>query len=635
MISFDDPRGGVRLSDAEIIAQANATDVAFAEAGTLLHLPFFAHADRASERIAVIHEGGAITYRELAQRADRLADNLRRGGIGHGDIVAIAMDKGWEQIVAGLGVLSVGAIFVPIDPALPTERLHHLIDHSRAKCVVATEPVDTRVDWPAGTTRHLVRPTEYAAAVRRPVPRAVAEPDDLAYIIYTSGSTGQPKGVMITHRGAVNTILDINSRFEVSSADRVLAVSSFSFDLAIYDYFGTLAAGATVVLPARTPLPDPAAWLDAIRSHEVTVWDSVPTLMEMLVELAETRGERGHMPTLRLALLGGDWIDLRLPNRIHALAPDCLVVSTGGATEASIWSLCYPIGKVDPNWRSIPYGRPLANQRFHVLRPDGTPCAIGEIGELHISGVGVGAGYWRDAERTAASFVRDHLTGETLYRTGDLGRYFRDGNLEFLGRKDFQVKIQGFRVELGEVEATLRQHPGVKDAAAVARPDPVGDRRLFGYVTSRSADLTGEQVRDFLRGKLPHYMVPDAVAVLDTLPLTTSGKIDRKALPAIDTSGGDTSSATPSSPLEEVLVSLWEDVLAQEGLGTDADFFALGGNSLRALRLVASVNAVLEVDVAVSQLFEAATPREFCRLFEADEQVWKQVCAVAAHIAAE
>ncbi|MBM7086663.1 amino acid adenylation domain-containing protein [Micromonospora sp. MMS20-R2-29] len=620
----------------DVIAEANATETVFPDAETLLHLPFLRRARQEPDRVAVIHAGGSLTYGELAGRAEALARVLRRNGVAAGQVVAIVMDKGWEQVVAAVGVLLAGAVFVPVDPGFPTERLHHLLDHSEAGCVVTQGAVDDRLDWPRGLPRVRVEVLEPVSSRGEIDGLAPAAPDDLAYIVYTSGSTGLPKGVMITHRGAVNTVLDMNSRFDLVPGDRVLAVSSFTFDLAVYDIFGTLAAGATIVMPVRTPIPDAAVWLGAIREHSVTVWNSAPALMEMLVELAEGRGDRGRMPTLRLALLGGDWIRLDLPNRIRALAPEALVVSTGGATEGSIWSILYPIGEVQPGWRSIPYGKPMANQTFHIRTEDGRACGIGEVGELYIGGIGVAAGYWRDPARTAASFVPDPATGRTLYRTGDLGRYLPDGNIEFLGRKDFQVKIQGFRVELGELEASLHQHPAVKEAVATAQPDAAGDRRLFAYATVRS-DVSGLDLREFLRGKLPHYMVPDAVMVLDALPLTPSGKVDRGALPEASVPDTDPAhdQAEAGSPIEEVLLSLWEGALGHERLGVDVDFFAAGGNSLRALRLVAAVNAVLEVEVGIGQLFETPTVRSFSESFRQDPQTWRQVSKLADQLVHE
>ncbi|HBL28881.1 MAG TPA: non-ribosomal peptide synthetase, partial [Acidobacteria bacterium] len=265
----------------------------------------------------------------------------------------------------------------------------------------------------------------------------------------TSGSTGTPKGVMIEHRGAVNTLLDVNRRFAVGPEDRVLAVSALSFDLSVYDVFGLLAAGGSLTLPRPEAARDPEHWLDLMHRDRVTIWNSAPALLEMLVEHAATRGER--LPaSLRLVLLSGDWIPVSLPGRLRTLAPGAAVVSLGGATEASIWSILYPIAAVDPAWRSIPYGRPMDNQGFHVLNRALAPCPVWVPGDLYISGTGLARGYWRDPAKTAASFFLHPGTGERLYRTGDLGRYLPGGDIEFLGRDDLQVKIQGFRIELGE-----------------------------------------------------------------------------------------------------------------------------------------------------------------------------------------
>ncbi|MCX4471590.1 amino acid adenylation domain-containing protein [Micromonospora sp. NBC_01655] len=621
-------------ADSDVIARANSTRVDFPDGDSALHALFYSWADRAPELPAIVHPGGELTYREVGDQAEALANALIARGVEPGDIVAIVLRKGWEQVVAALATLRAGAVFVPIDPDFPAARITHLLQHSEARCVITHADVDERLRWPENVRR--VRIDEQRPG-DNPVSPVATAPDDLAYIIYTSGSTGAPKGVMITHRGAVNTILDINSRFEVRPGDRVIAVSSFTFDLAIYDIFGTLGAGATIVFPPHTAVPDAAVWLDTISRHGVTIWNSVPALMDMVTELARSRGgDAAALPALRLVLLSGDWLPLPLPDRIRALAPDALVVSAGGATEGSIWSILYPIGEVAPDWRSIPYGRPMANQRFYVMDPDRKPCPIGVAGELHIGGTGVSAGYWRDPDRTAASFVTDFRTGDALYRTGDLGRYLPDGNIEFLGRKDFQVKIQGFRVELGEVEFALRGHPDVKDAVAVARPDPAGDRRLFAYVTTSSEDLDGDHLREFLREKVPRYMVPDVVSILVALPLTTSGKVDRAALPEpAPRSDSRSGPRTPESPIEEVLVSLWEDVLGVTVFDTEANFFESGGNSLGAMRLIAAVNAVLGVEVAVTQVFEAPTIREFCSVLAQDEPTWRKVTATAEQLLQE
>ena len=286
-------------------------------------------------------------------------------------------------------------------------------------------------------------------------------------MIFTSGSTGTPKGVMIDHRGALNTVLDINARYGITAADAVFGLSSLSFDLSVYDVFGVLGAGGRLVLPAAADARDPEAWLAQLTAAQVTVWNTVPALLQMLVDYLDGAGAPA-LPPLRTILLSGDWIPVALPARIRRWFGDVAIYSLGGATEASIWSIDYRIGAVDPAWTSVPYGTALANQQVMALKPDLTPCPVGVAGELHLGGRGLAQGYWRDPAKTAAQFVTDPHSGTRWYRTGDLGRLLPDGNLEFLGRDDTQVKIQGYRIELGEIEARLKQHPQVKDAVVIA-----------------------------------------------------------------------------------------------------------------------------------------------------------------------
>jgi amino acid adenylation domain-containing protein len=334
---------------------------------------------------------------------------------------------------------------------------------------------------------------------------------------------------MISHRSAVNTILDINHRWHVGPADRVFALSALGFDLSVYDIFGLLAAGGAIVLPAPDTERAPWEWTDPLDQHRVTVWNSVPALMEMLVEYSNGRHLR--LPdSLRLVLMSGDWIPVTLPDRIRALStPDITLIGMGGATEAAIWSNFHHIGALDPTWPSIPYGTPLANQHFEVLdpalrrRPDWVP------GELHIGGTGVALGYWRDPDKTDNAFIIHPTTGQRLYRTGDLGRYHPDGTLEFLGREDFQVKINGYRVELGEIEATLNTHHDVTGAVVIAIGAARDSKRLVAYVTPAHAPT--DTLHTYLTNKLPPYLVPQRFTAMARFPLTANGKIDRNALP--------------------------------------------------------------------------------------------------------
>ncbi len=322
-----------------------------------------------------------------------------------------------------------------------------------------------------------------------PTLTSVQKTTDLAYVIYTSGSTGNPKGVMIDHRGAVNTILDVNQRFEVTEHDRILALSALNFDLSVYDIFGLLAVGGAVVMPAPEGGRDPSHWAELMNEHKVTLWDTVSALMQMLVEHHAGGGgtctaELPPASTLRLVMMSGDWIPLDLPDRIRGVWPNTRVIGLGGATEASIWSICYPIANIDPAWKSIPYGKPMVNQSFQVLNKNLEPCPVWVAGSLYIGGIGLALGYWKDSEKTKTSFITHPRSGERLYKTGDLGRYMPDGNIEFLGRADFQVKIQGYRIELGEIESHLLKHADI-DKAIVTAVGETLHKQLIAYIVPK------------------------------------------------------------------------------------------------------------------------------------------------------
>ncbi|HLX08766.1 MAG TPA: amino acid adenylation domain-containing protein, partial [Thermoanaerobaculia bacterium] len=453
-----------------LYAQVNATAAPVPEG--LLQTPFLRQAQAQPQRPAVIAAEGMVSYGELRRRAASLAHELRRLGAAPNRPVAVVMEKGWEQVVAVLGILGAGAAYLPIGAETPAERLRYLLANGEVELAVTQERLDASLAWPAGVRRLVVRGDGGAAGEAEELPWPApapggGSPQDIAYVIYTSGSTGHPKGVVVDHRGALNTIADVNRRFAVGPQDRVLALSSLSFDLSVWDVFGVLAAGGAVVCPEPWAGRDPARWAEWMASAGVTVWNSVPTLMEMLVEHLAGRGE-ALAESLRLVLLSGDWIPLALPQRIAALRPGVEVISLGGATEASIWSILHPIGAADAGARCIPYGRAMVNQSVQVLDEALEPRPLWVPGQLYIGGIGLAQGYWRDDEKTRASFVAHPRGGERLYRTGDLGRWLPQGEIEFLGREDAQVKVQGHRVELGEIEAALLAHQQVRAAVVTA-----------------------------------------------------------------------------------------------------------------------------------------------------------------------
>ena len=516
-----DARAPAALPAVQRTMRAAVNDTAEAWPPATLHAAVLEQARAAPERMAVAAAGASLSYGELARRAGGVAQALRNAGARPGELVAIVLEKGARQVVAALAVQMSGAAYLPIDLATPPERVAELMRLGACRYAIADDGVATG----AGVLRiHDLIAADTQAL--QPVPDAgPATPDDLAYVIFTSGSTGTPKGVTIRHRAAANTVRDINSRYGVGRDDRVLGLSSLNFDLSVWDIFGTLAAGATLVLPLSESLRDPDYLRVLVRTQGVTIWNSVPSHLQMLAE--DCRG-MDSLASLRLAMLSGDWIPVGLPARMAVP-----IVSLGGATEASIWSIAYPVVAVPPGWPSIPYGKPLANQRWHVLDECMQDCPDGIAGELYIAGDGLAEGYWDDEVRTQASFVSHPDSGERLYRTGDWGRFHADGNIEFLGRSDGQVKISGHRVELGEVEAALLRCDGVVSAAAVTFTDAHSQKRLAAYYCG--AGLNGAapgavQVRARLQQMVPAYMVPQRLEALDALPLTANGKVDRKTL---------------------------------------------------------------------------------------------------------
>lgn len=549
------------------------------------------------DAVAVIADDGTLRYGELIARARRLARKLSENGIRAGFPVGVVADKGCDQVAAVVGVAGSGGAYLPIDPGWPQARRFSLLERCRASVVVTSPRLRDTLAWPGGTTVLTLADADAPEETQGPL-EAAPSPGDLAYVIFTSGSTGTPKGVMIDHQSAVNTISEVNARFGIGPGDRVLALSALSFDLSVYDIFGTLAAGAAVVMPRSSREHDPAHWNDLVRQHRVTVWNSVPALMQMWVD--ERRRDDEDRPTgLRIAMLSGDWIPVSLPDAIRALDPGTRVFSLGGATEASIWSVCYPIDEVPSDWVRIPYGKPLAGQTLHVYDEDLNPCPVWVTGEIYIGGAGVALGYWADAERTAERFVAHPDTGERLYRTGDYGRYLPGGDIDFLGRRDFQVKINGFRVELGEIAEVLRRQPGVGDAIVTAPTSPVtGRRQLCAYLVPalRQPHPEPARLREGLAELLPDYMVPHHYMFIDKVPVSPNGKVAPSALPSPWNAEQDGAELAPRDELERALHGIWCASLEREDIGIQDNFFELGGDSLHAVRILGRIRDELDID---------------------------------------
>ncbi|WP_165956337.1 non-ribosomal peptide synthetase, partial [Streptomyces hainanensis] len=473
---------------------------------------FLEQVGRRPDQVAVVTSGRSVTYRELRHEANQVAWWLRDQGVRPGSLVGIVMDKGWEQVVAAYGVLFSGAAYLPIDPGAPAERLVGLLERGEVRVVLTQSHLNTSLPWPEGIERLCLDQPLPDDLDGTAVPEPVRGGDDLAYALFTSGSTGQPKGVMIGHRGLVNALQETMREFRITDTDRALGLTALHHDMSLFDVFGVLGAGGTLVLPDAGRVRDAAHWAELIAAHGVTVWNSVPAMMEMLLE--HVGSEDRALSSLRTVFLGGDWIPMSVPSRLSVVAPGAELVSVGGPTETTLWNIWYRVGELDSDWSSIPYGRPIANTRYHVLNERLEACPEWVTGEMYVAGVGLARGYWRDEERTAAAFVTHPVTGERLYRTGDLGRWRPEGVLEFMGRADFQVKIRGMRIELGEIETQLAAHPEVTNAVVVpvTHPDRPGYHALTAYLTTShhgSARLTAAQAGDFTDTRMRRVALRD------------------------------------------------------------------------------------------------------------------------------
>lgn len=432
--------------------------------------------------------------------------------------------------------------------------------------------------------------------------------DQLAYVIYTSGSTGTPKGVAVCHKPVINLIEWVNRSFNVGPHDRLLFITSLCFDLSVYDIFGILASGGSIRVATRSELRDPEGLVNILRKEPITFWDSAPAaLMQLVPFLNSCSNKEGSH--LRLVFQSGDWIPVTLPDKVREAFPGAEVISLGGATEATVWSNYYPIGEVDPLWASIPYGKPIQNALYYILDSNLKPCPIGVTGDLYIGGECLAACYMNDENLTNEKFIPDPFNkemGGRMYKTGDTARWFEDGNMEFMGRKDFQVKIRGYRIELGEIESQLLKHEEIKDAVATVRKDTEGNNYICAYVVS-DRELTVSELREYLLRELPSYMVPSFFVRLPKMPVTSNGKLDRKALPEpYNCVNTGVEYIAPENDVEKQMARIYSEVLGVEKVGINDDFFDLGGDSIKAIQ-VTSLAEQHGINLAVSDVLRHKT----------------------------
>jgi amino acid adenylation domain-containing protein len=572
--------------------------------GQCIHELFEEQAGRKPEAIAVVFEGSALSYGELNGRANRLGRYLRELGVKPDTRVAICMERGLEMVVGLLGVLKAGGAYVPLDPGYPEERLRYMLEDSAP---VALLTQGNKKGMFAGVREDLVEIDLEGAGAWEGKEDSNLEgaevglrAEHLAYVIYTSGSTGLPKGVAIEHRSLGNLIHWHLDAFELDHGQRSSSVAGFGFDAATWEIWPTLCVGATLLLPA--------AGSDAeglLRWWENQILD-VSFLPTPIAEFAFTQGISNA--SLKRLLVGGDRLRLLPENN-----PGFSLINNYGPTEATVVATS---GRIDPSGKVIPIGRPIANTRVYILDEQMEPVPVGVSGELYIAGAGVARGYLNRPELTGERFVKDPFAregegGARMYKTGDRGRWLADGTIEFLGRNDFQVKIRGFRIELGEIEARLGEVDGVGEVVVAAREDEPGDKRLVAYYTVREEEglesegrVSAEQLRGYLIQRLPEYMVPAAYVLMEKLPLTANGKVDRQGLPAPEAVAyGARRYEPPVGEMEKAVARIWAELLKVEQIGRQDDFFALGGHSLLAVQAMTRLQQEMGVDVSPWDLF--------------------------------
>ncbi|QED47028.1 non-ribosomal peptide synthase/polyketide synthase [Cytobacillus dafuensis] len=599
------------LSEEEkmVVREFNNTNMKFPLDKTLDQL-IQDQAMRSPFETAIVCGDRRITYQDLSEQANAVATRLIQEGVKPGDHVGIITGRKAETVAGLLGILKAGAAYVPMEPDYPKERVYYIQKQSHIKNIIMDEEA-------LHLEKKLLQGTkiiglEEAIKNKGSQVKISKDPQSLAYIIYTSGSTGRPKGVMIEHKSIVNLIHWVNQTYMVGANDRLLWMTSMCFDLSVYDIFGILASGGTVVIAQKEDVQDPVRLRKMIIKEKITFWDSVPTTLHHFLRGLEEGQEAYWQENLRLIFLSGDWIPVNLKKRSEVYFPNAKMIGLGGATEGTIWSNYYPVETVYEGQKSIPYGKPIGNNTFYILDADQCPVPQGVTGELYIGGIGVARGYIGDLEKTSVSFMKDPFRNEenaTMYRTGDLGRLLPDGNMEFLGRMDHQVKVRGYRIELGEVEALLTAHPRVKESVVTVIKDGDINSGVAAYLVGDKT-ITDNELRQYLFTYLPKYMLPAHYIWLEEMPLSSNGKIDRKSLPNPKEHLFERVFESPDTVTAKALAEIWTSLLGIENVSMNDSFFDVGGYSLKATVLVAKIYKKWGIEVPLEWVFRYSTLRE-------------------------
>ncbi len=592
----------------QILVEWNRTDVDYPK-DLCLHELVQKQAERTPDAIAAVFEGKTLTYRELNSRANQLARHLQALGVGPDSLVGICVERSLEMVVGVLAILKAGGAYVPLEPEYPKERLAFMLEDSgvailltQAHLVAALPACNARLirldaDWPA------------IAEVSSANVENTASPHHLAYVIYTSGSTGKPKGVSLSHQAAVHSTWARLIYYE-QPVDSFLLLSSHAFDSSVAGIFWTLCQGGKLILPAPGEERDPIGIIKLISQHKISHLLCLPVLYDLMMS-GENHLIEYH--SLQVVIVAGEACPTGLPLKHRQKVPQAKLYNEYGPTECAVWSTVCQIDQPNQQFarNGLPIGRPIANAQCYILDKHSKPVPIGITGELCIGGPGLARGYYKRPELTAEKFVANPFSTNPhsqLYKTGDLARYLPDGNIEYVGRVDHQVKVRGFRIELGEIEEVLNRHSGVLNNVVVVREDTPGDKRLVSYLVSRNGPITSSELREFLRSKLPDYMMPAAFVTLPTLPLNPNGKVDRKALPKPEFEPAD-KSAPPATLAEIILARIWREVLGLKQVSVHDNFFESGGHSLLAVQLIGRINKSFNLNLPIPVFFQNPTIR--------------------------
>jgi amino acid adenylation domain-containing protein len=578
-----------------------------------IHELFEQQAEKRPNAVALKFENQSLTYRRLNERANQVAHYLRALGVGPDGMAGLLMERSIEMIVGLLGILKAGGAYVPLDANYPAHRLDFMIADTRTRVMLVQ---DSTALSPAKTWREtmLVALDPTNAEISRQStknPENLNEAENLAYVMYTSGSTGQPKGVMVSHRAVVRLVKNTDY-IDLSENETFLQFSPISFDASTLEIWAPLLNGGCLAImpPEAQSLEELGA---AIQQNRVTTLWLTAGLFDLMVDqrLEDLR-------PLRQLIVGGDVLSPSHVRKAMNGLPGCTLINGYGPTEGTTFTCCHKITREDAAGTSIPIGRPISNTQVYLLDSENKPAPIGEAGELCIAGDGLARGYLNEPELTANKFVPhtfDPCPQARIYKSGDLARYRSDGVIEFLGRVDNQVKINGYRIEFGEIEAALAEHPQVQSATVVARQDTVGDKKLVAYIVSRFEDCPAAELREFLQQRLPSFMIPFAFVAMDALPLSSNGKVDRSALPApqIPVFANANVATSPQTETELKIAAVWKQVLGLSTVNLDDNFFDAGGDSLQLLEAHAELQKAISPDITITDLFEYTTIASLAR----------------------